>query len=101
ARPPPIPAPFPYTTLFRSLEGMCHAFLALRSEVHPRRMGEHARLAVGRLDPPANGEERRALSLALSQLVRQDLFGGRGFRRVERSEEHTSELQSPDHLVCR
>src|SRR5947208_8177635 len=23
------------------------------------------------------------------------------FRRVERSEEHTSELQSPDHLVCR
>src|SRR5258708_13549267 len=23
------------------------------------------------------------------------------FRNVERSEEHTSELQSPDHLVCR
>src|SRR5438552_19117598 len=26
---------------------------------------------------------------------------GCGPRRVERSEEHTSELQSPDHLVCR
>src|SRR5258708_14869020 len=26
---------------------------------------------------------------------------GRGWRRLERSEEHTSELQSPDHLVCR
>src|SRR5258708_19144953 len=24
-----------------------------------------------------------------------------GPRRTERSEEHTSELQSPDHLVCR
>src|SRR5258708_21987535 len=24
-----------------------------------------------------------------------------GFIRAERSEEHTSELQSPDHLVCR
>src|SRR5258708_11616644 len=23
------------------------------------------------------------------------------FRRIMRSEEHTSELQSPDHLVCR
>src|SRR5258708_32249922 len=24
-----------------------------------------------------------------------------GFQDLERSEEHTSELQSPDHLVCR
>src|SRR5258708_31622285 len=30
-------------------------------------------------------------------------FAGRGWRRQDhdRSEEHTSELQSPDHLVCR
>src|SRR5258708_29605725 len=27
--------------------------------------------------------------------------GARGVFREERSEEHTSELQSPDHLVCR
>src|SRR5438552_5253162 len=27
--------------------------------------------------------------------------GPPGFPRVARSEEHTSELQSPDHLVCR
>src|SRR5258708_8246084 len=26
---------------------------------------------------------------------------GTQLRKVERSEEHTSELQSPDHLVCR
>src|SRR5438552_13932164 len=26
---------------------------------------------------------------------------GQGFQLVQRSEEHTSELQSPDHLVCR
>src|SRR5207244_12769657 len=33
-----------------------------------------------------------------------DIFGGVGAEAVERelrSEEHTSELQSPDHLVCR
>src|SRR5260363_380975 len=29
------------------------------------------------------------------------LVGDRGQRRQQRSEEHTSELQSPDHLVCR
>src|SRR5258708_13032193 len=28
-------------------------------------------------------------------------FGGRPGRGRTRSEEHTSELQSPDHLVCR
>src|SRR5438552_11055138 len=33
---------------------------------------------------------------------RLDQRGGPGFRvRGTRSEEHTSELQSPDHLVCR
>src|SRR5258708_22624183 len=48
------------------------------------------------------------------ELRREELARGRGHRcdailessnrrelRVERSEEHTSELQSPDHLVCR
>src|SRR5258708_34532717 len=30
-----------------------------------------------------------------------DLVGGRHPHVTKRSEEHTSELQSPDHLVCR
>src|SRR5947208_13412032 len=30
-----------------------------------------------------------------------DRAGGRPNRSASRSEEHTSELQSPDHLVCR
>src|SRR5258708_31063996 len=30
-----------------------------------------------------------------------DLFNPRARRSLHRSEEHTSELQSPDHLVCR
>src|SRR5438552_8884029 len=75
-RRPPRSTLFPYTTLFRSLE---------RS-----------------LEPLA---ERLAKKLA-------DFVEGPGFeaavekyvtleRWVERSEEHTSELQSPDHLVCR
>src|SRR3990170_6216227 len=39
---------------------------------------------------PLRPEERTALELALEEA-----------RRAARSEEHTSELQSPDHLVCR
>src|SRR5258708_16462842 len=35
-----------------------------------------------------------------STSLRKTLKPGRGVRRA-RSEEHTSELQSPDHLVCR
>src|SRR5207244_8747214 len=36
----------------------------------------------------------------LFPLLRVSAFG-RGYLDLERSEEHTSELQSPDHLVCR
>src|SRR5258708_13170303 len=35
------------------------------------------------------------------RLLRRRRLGSRGQRLAERSEEHTSELQSPDHLVCR
>src|SRR5258708_9889637 len=33
--------------------------------------------------------------------ARRYFFSGLGATRTSRSEEHTSELQSPDHLVCR
>src|SRR5690348_3844433 len=61
----------------------------------------------------ASGEQRRAEG-AGAQIRREDAHAGcrggleqslawnaRGQRRAERSEEHTSELQSPVHLVCR
>src|SRR5258708_10928110 len=75
-RRPPRSTLFPYTTLFRS------AWLVVTgpdSQVCP---------ALDRLEIIAD----TYLSL-----------GGRGPGRLGnlRSEEHTSELQSPDHLVCR
>src|SRR5258708_27493684 len=74
-RRPPRSTLFPYTTLFRSvLEGE-HDGLRPRAHENPCR-------------------HRRQLPAA--QLL------WREFRRpVLRSEEHTSELQSPDHIVCR
>src|SRR2546422_5946696 len=74
-RRPPRSTLFPYTTLFRSLGGKRHGVAA---DPRPGRGGrERVR--------PRRGAERP---------------GGRG-RDPVRSEEHTSELQSRLHLVCR
>src|SRR5258708_23751545 len=80
-RRPPRSTLFPYTTLFRSIDlttsvwpcRMVSTFLLLTS--HKRTV--RSKLPLARVLP--------------SGLKATDL----------RSEEHTSELQSPDHLVCR
>src|SRR5258708_30124107 len=76
-RRPPRSTLFPYTTLFRS---QCRARLAL---------GQPLRLRLP--FPRARDGEHAALTIS----------GARKWKSKARSEEHTSELQSPDHLVCR
>src|SRR2546429_1493605 len=81
-RRPPRSTLFPYTTLFRS-----------RGAVHGHRGGRAAH--VGRRHAPADrfveaAGARRVLGIA--SVAARDLV---------RSEEHTSELQSRLHLVCR
>src|SRR5690348_17608797 len=82
-RPPPRSTLFPYTTLFRS---------AIQSgPFHRERLDEQT---------GDRGVERRHRA-CLDFLA--DVRGRthRLFGRQSRSEEHTSELQSPVHLVCR
>src|SRR5258708_34267427 len=78
-RRPPRSTLFPYTTLFRSA--------SLRHDA-----GDRLRADLG-----LSGRRRRE--------QRHSVFGigaqGCAFHQAVRSEEHTSELQSPDHLVCR
>src|SRR5258708_19338318 len=54
---------------------------------------------------PAQGESYGALVGSISGVAFDSHFAHRCLRdrrlRCQRSEEHTSELQSPDHLVCR
>src|SRR5207244_4727952 len=76
-RPPPRSTLFPYTTLFRS-----DALLTIRPK-YPRSTRENAWRCGLRSRAGHRRNHRQA------------------FSRVDRSEEHTSELQSPDHLVCR
>src|SRR5258708_26445242 len=72
-RRPPRSTLFPYTTLFRSPAG------------EPLAGGIHRRASGG-----ADWHEHEGPDFDLLR-----------YRPALRSEEHTSELQSPDHLVCR
>src|SRR5256885_11905371 len=95
-RRPPRSTLFPYTTLFRSMHGL----------------GGNAQRAHG---AALHGGNALALDVAHGQLLiapgaavargtqhpGQGVEQGRGIALALRSEEHTSELQSPCNLVCR
>src|SRR5256885_2723717 len=76
-RRPPRSTLFPYTTLFRSHRG----------DVRPAEVAPLPHQLPDAVDVPA-------LGLRLAGVVVVEQAGGR-------SEEHTSELQSPCNLVCR
>src|SRR5947208_8584950 len=85
--PPPRSTLFPYTTLFRS------------PAPAGDRLYEIAASAARRSSSVRTGTASMN-SRARSAHGGQIWTSSPGFART-RSEEHTSELQSPDHLVCR
>src|SRR5207244_12687325 len=98
---PPEPTLFPYTTLFRShltvedniafpLSGKTMDEAARNWRV--REVAQMLGLAhvLHRKPAQLSGGQRQRVAMARAMV-----------RRRARSEEHTSELQSPDHLVCR
>src|SRR3712207_6983407 len=89
-RRPPRSTLFPYTTLFRSARGRGRR--PAQDGARRVRGGDAARL-VGRRVRGEHGAERAALRRPRVEHGRE-----RGLRR---SEEHTSELQSRQYLVCR
>src|SRR5256885_9921221 len=82
-RRPPRSTLFPYTTLFRSLAG-----------IEPLVSPDHGVETEGLLHPFPRGRPVGLAPLALRQRAASGA-------RPTRSEEHTSELQSPCNLVCR
>src|SRR3712207_6947083 len=87
-RRPPRSTLFPYTTLFRSPLD--------RRPGQGRGPARALREAVG-LRPQARRGEGRGLACGR----REGQQGLLGFHQQNRSEEHTSELQSRQYLVCR
>src|SRR3989442_10471298 len=78
-RRPPRSTLFPYTTLFRSHADPVHLQLGRRPRLPPQLL--HRLIVLPALGRPAEGWKND--------------------QAVKRSEEHTSELQSRPHLVCR
>src|SRR5207244_9811621 len=82
------PTFFPYTTLFRS----CLEF-------------DLAGLGAEGMSPPLLPDQAEAVAAVVTGAVHGTLRKARATAATasawSRSEEHTSELQSPDHLVCR
>src|SRR3712207_7909258 len=89
-RRPPRSTLFPYTTLFRSAA-------VARDPVQPRL--HHDRSRVGP-DRPV-GVHEHLLQHVLRVLGRAQHVAAEGQQSRLRSEEHTSELQSRQYLVCR
>src|SRR5437764_8200307 len=77
---PPRSTLFPYTTLFRSP-------LLCRPSPRAPKLARHY--------------DKGKLPLTLSAPARQKVGAKKPAARPDRSEEHTSELQSPMYLVCR
>src|SRR3712207_9032124 len=99
-RRPPRSTPFPYTTLFRSVRRARD--LVAREVVDVRAAG----LDEPRDDVPAHVVAGPAFVGVLADDVderarREDVVAHGGVDLIRRSEEHTSELQSRQYLVCR
>src|SRR5947208_6818669 len=87
---PPRFTLFPYTTLFRSAKR--RPGRRKKDALHSTRFRHHtiAAAAAGAVE-----------TLRSPRVLRGHQRGDRPRGRHRRSEEHTSELQLPDHLVCR
>src|SRR3712207_9524058 len=99
-RRPPRSTLFPYTTLFRSFEPVSYNYV-VRAE------REDGTRAVLKLGFPGRELAREAAALkhfdgrGCARLLDSDLEAGALLIERLRSEEHTSELQSRQYLVCR
>src|SRR5690554_7390396 len=95
-RPPPRSTLFPYTTLFRSRSGDQDQVVLPQA----KGLGQIVRCLVG-------GGEEQGVEFRVSRGPNRRRVGSESQRpflfRIfpHRSEEHTSELQSRPHLVCR
>src|SRR5207244_9529446 len=96
---PCTPTLFPYTTLFRSGDDrrqQQHREHHRRERCGDRQRQQRHHHLRGQRRPEPERQQRQHHS------IRRQCHAGDGVVvAVDRSEEHTSELQSPDHLVCR
>src|SRR2546427_6879714 len=91
-RRPPRSTLFPYTTLFRSIP--------TAEETGPNPVDTYRAEDIQKLGVRIPTELTEKLPVITGFAVNENIANG-GDGRTERSEEHTSELQSQSNLVCR
>src|SRR3712207_8900739 len=89
-RRPPRSTLFPYTTLFRSFSSLNHGSAAIELASNP-----YAAM------PSLHAADALIVGIAMALVVRRWPFKVVWLLWPARSEEHTSELQSRQYLVCR
>src|SRR5207244_8123744 len=95
----PTPTLFPYTTHFRSQQALAEAQKKTGSL---QKENESLKAALAQeKSKPAPVADTKALQQTQQALAEAQMKIGSLQKESDRSEEHTSELQSPDHLVCR
>src|SRR5207244_13055147 len=90
---------FPYTTLFRSQGHSLRALMQPKKSTEPGASDIYGESFLPRIH--FNWSELRGIEIGGYHFIdapQPELYD---LRKDPRSEEHTSELQSPDHLVCR
>src|SRR5207244_4836377 len=95
------PTIFPYTTLFRSGRGRDPHQARPQAEDGSAGRATDPEFAAGRSFPADLGAELGEPGSAATAVAPAPHGAGPHPHHEPRSEEHTSELQSPDHLVCR
>src|SRR3712207_7311138 len=99
SRRPPRSSLFPYPALFRSeeVEEVARAVPeGAADRVHHGQAVDHADVPLG-----GGADERTGAGVYQERPVRALLGGEQPVEGAQRSEEHTSELQSRQYLVCR
>src|SRR3712207_9533409 len=99
-RRPPRSTLFPYTTLFRSQrrQASSHASLIRRLDIAADSLRKAAQLTPA---CPSIGRNLRQTNSASQPVLSRTIFSPGPTKSLRRSEEHTSELQSRQYLVCR
>src|SRR5256885_13350179 len=99
-RRPPRSTLFPYTTLFRS-NPAGPRILTIQPRLGRQRLPADLRRADADLRPRSRPPRASTRDDRGYRIVHVRVIGLRPFNLTDRSEEHTSELQSPCNLVCR
>src|SRR5688500_20071055 len=95
---PPSPMPSPYTTLFRSKIGVVDLQRALVETEDGRKAKDQLKKLFEQRQKTLDKQQDELKAMKESVEKQRDVLA----REVwARSEEHTSELQSPCNIVCR